>query len=175
MAKGSNFGHMPIPWNSHSSKPMVTFIKNVKIGCLEQINRKAWLLTAFAAKSHVFPILDSCLVSFAPISQKIRPCGKLANLNMISMDVPKMHFDECDFPWNGFTTQILTWLLFWTQGQGSDSFHGCYGRYGPPLRQQHSSQQTEQRMQHGHQRNLSRTQIPPPRKIWLQSFEPDPG
>ena len=65
---------------SHSSKM-----------CIRADNRKARLFDGQRlSKSPNFTILDSCLVSFAPM--------RLSALTLkISMNGTKMHFDECEF------------------------------------------------------------------------------
>ena len=103
---------MPIPQNSHSSKPMVTFIKKLPglfgMAVWSKITAKPDFLTAKGIKKprfyHIgllFGIFCSdwwksqALLLFCP------NCHSHGIGNKILMNGTKMHFDECDFPWMG--------------------------------------------------------------------------
>ena len=93
-------------------KHLITFIK-IDNGRLEQNNRKAQLFDGHRpSKSPDITILDSCLVSFAPIGQKVGECAEIAILR----NGTKMHFNGCEILWNGSTGIEITCQKFiiWT-------------------------------------------------------------
>ena len=131
----SYLGHMPIPRNSHSSKPMVTFIEKLQglfgMAVWSKKLQSTTFFTGFTAvKKPQFYYIWLLLGVFCSHWWKSRALWLFCSNghshrigNKISMNGMKMCFDECDFPWNGFTTFIYTsqWLV---------AISGHFGRSG---------------------------------------------